>query len=219
MNRDMSFLDDVRYVLFDMDGVLLDTEQLYTVAYNHVLQEYGVQLDWETKSAVMGRPALESAAYVIHKFGLPLKPEEVILGRKTVLEELFRNAQPMPGAVEFVTRLHERGVRMAVATSTIRSVFEVKTEKHPWFSLFDVIVCGDDPELERPKPAPDIFLLAARRLGVSPEQCVIFEDSPAGVQAAVASGGRVVALVDPHVDRKYYTKATRIIGAYEELSE
>jgi pseudouridine-5'-monophosphatase len=79
------------------------------------------------------------------------------------------------------------------------------------------VVCGDDPRIGELKPAPDIFLVTAAALGVAPEQCVVFEDSPAGVQAALAAGMQVVALPDAHLDRARFSRAQLVIGGYEEL--
>jgi len=213
----MNFLGDSSHVLFDMDGVLLDTEPLYTVAYDEVLAPFGAILDWATKSTMMGRTAPESARLVIEKFGLPLTPEELLTRRKPVLERLLENAPAMAGAEAFVNGLKARGATLAVATSSFRQLFELKTQKHPWFSLFDEIVCGDDPLVKKPKPAPDIFLAAAERLGVAATECVIFEDSPAGVQAALASGARVIALIDPQMDRAVYGGVHAIIEKYADL--
>jgi pseudouridine 5'-phosphatase len=213
----MRLLDQATHVLFDMDGVLLDTEPLYTIAYDRVMAPYGASLDWETKSSMMGRAAPVSARLVIDKFGLPLTPEELLARRKPILQELFANAPAMPGAPELIAKLKARGCRLAVATSSARPLFELKTQRHPWFSHFDAIVCGDDPLVKNPKPAPDIFLAAAERLGVAAEQCVIFEDSPAGVEAALASGARVIALVDPQMERTAYQGVHLVIEKYAEL--
>lgn len=201
-------------VLFDMDGVLLDTEPLYTVAYDRMLAPYGVELDRSTKLEIMGRPALHSAAHVIDKFRIPMTPEEFVERRKPILAELFANAPAVPGAEEFVRHLSARGLPIAVATSTGRNLFDVKTQHHGWFSLFDVVVCGDDPEIVRPKPAPDIFLTAARRLKARPENCAVFEDSPAGVQAACATGGRVFALVREPTDPAAFEAAFRVVETF-----
>jgi pseudouridine-5'-monophosphatase len=208
---------DAAALIFDMDGVLLDTEPLYTVAYDEVMAPYGQRLDWETKQAIMGRPAPISTRYVIDKFGLPLTPEEFIARRKPILERLFERSPAMPGAEQFVLSRRRAGQRLAVATSTFRPLFEVKTKAHAWFTAFEAVVCGDDPAVERPKPAPDIFAVAASRLGLSASDCIVFEDSPAGVEAAVASGARVIALVDPGVERGLYRGAERIIESWAEL--
>ena len=213
----MGLLDQATHVLFDMDGVLLDTEPLYTIAYDRVMAPYGASLDWETKTRMMGRAALASARLVIEKFSLPLTPEELLSRRKPILDQLFENAPAMPGAPELIDKLKARGCRLAVATSSSRPLFELKTQQHPWFAHFDAIVCGDDPLVKNPKPAPDIFLAAAERLGIAAEKCVIFEASPAGVEAALASGARVIALVDPQMERTAYQGAHLVIEKYAEL--
>ena len=185
-------------VIFDMDGVLIDTEPLYTIAYNRVMAPWGVTLDSETKLEIMGRPPSVSIPHVIKKYGLGLSAEEFATRRKPVMDTLFENVPAINGAPELVHRLKAAGKRLAVATSTFSDLFDQKTQDHDWFSLFDVIVKGDDAEIKMPKPAPDIFLLAAKRLGVPIERCCVFEDSPAGLRAAHASGASVYAVT--HAD-------------------
>ena len=184
-------LFELSAVIFDMDGVLIDTEPLYTIAYNRVMEPWGVTLDIETKRECMGRPPSFSVRHVIQKFGLGLTYEEFMVRRKPIMDELLAHAPPMPGAPELVHWLAERKTPIAVATSTFSDLFELKTRGHDFFDRFDIIVKGDDVEIERPKPAPDIFLLAARRLNVAIDECGVLEDSPAGIEAARASGGQV----------------------------
>ena len=100
----------------------------------------------------------------------------------------------MPGAAELVSRLRARGIPMALATSSSQAAVALKTGPHPWLELIEARVHGDDPDLLAGKPAPDVFLLAAQRLGVNCSECWAFEDSPAGAQAALAAGCRVYVL-------------------------
>lgn len=187
----MPSLSQLDAVIFDMDGVLIDTEPLYTIAYNEVMAPWGIQLDAETKLEIMGRPPTVSIPHVIDKFGLDVTFEEFVTRRTPIMDELFKNVPAIAGAPELVSWLKRQGKPIAVATSTFSNLFDKKTHSHAWFSLFDVVVKGDDPEVLHPKPAPDIFLVAARRLGADISSCGIFEDSPAGLAAARASGATV----------------------------
>jgi pseudouridine-5'-monophosphatase len=97
-------------------------------------------------------------------------------------------------------------------------MFEAKYEKHKkWFSQFKQIVRGDDPELKEGKPAPDIFLLAAKRVGVEPAQCLVFEDAPSGTEAALSAGMSVVVVPDPNMDHSYYKNASQIIPSLKDF--
>ena len=148
---------------------------------------------------------------------IPLPPEEYLARRKPLLDALFPTAEPIAGARELVERLFERGVPLAVATSSDLHQYRLKTSRHEWFSMFQTVVCGDDPRISNLKPAPDIFLVTARELGAEPEQCLVFEDSLAGVAAARAAGMQVVALPDPNMDASRYTEAELVLSSYAEV--
>jgi len=201
-----------------MDGVLLDTEPIYTEVTNRVTSRYGKVFDWSVKADMLGRAAMDSAEYLIEALDLPILPEDYLAQRSPLLEELLAQVGAIPGAEAFTRDLHRRGIPMAVATSTDARLFEVKTRRHrEWFSIFKTIVCGDDPRVLRGKPAPDIFLAAAQGLGASPESCVVVEDSPLGVEAAIAAGMRVVGFPDPRMDRRKLAGADFVVSSYDEM--
>ncbi len=209
----------VTHVIFDLDGVLLDTEGFYTAVTQEIVARYGKRFDWSVKGNMVGRPALESACYLVRALDLPIAPEDYLREREARLEELFPSSRPMPGAPELTAALAAHGAVLAVATSSTRRFFELKIACHrEWFRVFAAVVLGDDPRLGRGKPAPDIFLLAAADLGVDPARCVVVEDAPAGVQAAHAAGMQVVAVPDPAMDRLRFADAELIVGSLTELT-
>ena len=204
-------------VLFDLDGVLLDTEPLYTQATQAVTSKFGRNYDFDLKRRIMGGSAIIGARLIVDELRLPISPEEYLAQRREYLEQLFLATPPIEGAEALVSKLAARGLPLAVATSSERSLFELKTRSHPWFSFFSKVVCGDDPRIIAPKPAPYIFQLAAAELGVNAEECLIFEDSPAGVKAASAAGATVIARRDPALSTEELASAHVIINRYEEL--
>ena len=190
--------------LFDLDGLLLDTEPLHARAWQQAARHFGRELSAEELMALRGRRRLDCADQVrgwIGAAGGPaLSSEELLAVRQPIAEALLVQAPPMPGAPELVAHCQAVGLPMALATSSSREAVALKAAPHPWLQGIGVRVHGDDPELERGKPAPDVFLLAARRLGVAASACWAFEDSPAGAAAATAAGCRVHVLPPPHLD-------------------
>ncbi|MCC6849055.1 MAG: HAD-IA family hydrolase [Deltaproteobacteria bacterium] len=203
-----------------MDGVLLDTERFYTEVTQAIVGRFGKVFDWSIKGNMLGRPALDSARYLVERLGLPLAPEAYLREREAMLERLFPDARPMPGAAELTAALAARGVPLAVATSSNARLFALKTQRHgEWFRrAFSAVVLGDDPRVRRGKPAPDIFLVAARELGADPAACLAVEDAPAGVAAAHAAGMQVLAVPDPGMDRGRFCDAEVVVGSLADVT-
>lgn len=209
------------HVLFDLDGVLLDTERLYTEATQTIVGRFGKTFTWEIKREAMGRDAHASARIVLERLGVPLTSDEFLAERDPILEALVADCRAMEGAEAFVRTLVNRGVPVAIATSSDRRLYELKARPHPWFDLFAAVVCGDDPRVVAKKPAPDIFLVAASELRADPARCLVFEDSPAGVEAALAAGMRVVALPETSAGpehREHFRSAHYILRGWDEAS-
>ena len=207
--------------LFDLDGLLLDTEPLHARAWSEAAAHFGRSLAPAELLALRGRRRLDCAAQVLAWIaadgGPSLSGEELLAVRLPIAEALLAQAPPMPGAPELVARCAELAIPMAMATSSARQAVALKAAAHPWLEPIRTRVHGDDPELKAGKPAPDVFLLAAERLGVKPSHCWAFEDSLAGARSAVAAGCQVMVVLAADLHPQDYPPQARCLRSLREL--
>lgn len=181
-------------VLWDMDGLLVDTEPLWTVAEVELATTFGGTWDEDIKAAIVGTRLDVAVPRVLRHFGVPDTPTQVastsawLLGR---MVELFATSlSPMPGALALLAALHAHGVPQALVSSSYRVLVDAVLEGG--VGPFAVTVAGD--EVADGKPHPEPYLTAAAALGVHPARCVVLEDSPSGVASGEAAGCAVVAV-------------------------
>jgi pseudouridine-5'-monophosphatase len=207
--------------LFDLDGLLLDTEPLHAHAWRDAAQSFGSQLDPARLVALRGRRRHDCADQVlawIEADGHRCEGRDALLAvRQPIAERLLAQAPAMAGAEHLVRSCHRLGVPMALATSSSRAAVDLKAAPHPWLELITTRVHGDDAELGAGKPAPDVFLLAAARLGVEPTACWAFEDSPAGALAAAAAGCRVHVLLSEATQKVAFPIGSVLLESLEDV--
>ncbi|KAJ2497467.1 Pseudouridine-5'-phosphatase [Coemansia sp. RSA 1972] len=171
-----------------MDGLLLDTETIYSQVTNKILEPYNKTFPIETKLKMMGRDVRTATEILLKDLDLPLTFDEYDTQATELKQIYFGMAMMMPGAERLIRHLNAHLIPIALATSSSKQMFEIKTAAHDAiFGQFGSnITCGDDPDVENSKPAPDIFLTAMRRLdgALEPADCLVFEDAENGVEAA-----------------------------------
>ncbi|VDP91268.1 unnamed protein product [Echinostoma caproni] len=193
----------VTHVIFDVDGLLLDTEVVYTAASTEVLDKYGLKLTYAVKRKLMGSKPTEAARILVNELSAPFTPEEWhIKVHEKLTPERWHQVACLPGAERLVMHLAKHGIPMAAATGCASKELGEKMKNHQniWKKLDHAVASGDDPEVAHGKPKPDIFLIAAQRFTSPPksmETVLVFEDSPLGVEAAVKAGMQVVWVSQP----------------------
>jgi HAD superfamily hydrolase (TIGR01509 family) len=208
----------IEAVVFDLDGLLLDSEQVWDEVRERLTRERGGRWHGQAQADMMGMSSTEWTRYMYEELGVPDSPDEI---NRLVVErmaERYRERLPLvDGAVEAVRRIGERRP-LGLASSSNRELIDLALELMGVADLFRVTVSSE--EVERGKPAPDVYLEAARRLGVAPERAVAVEDSGAGIRSAKAAGMRVIVIPNPHFPppEDVLEKADLVLDSLAELT-
>jgi len=182
----------IEAVVFDLDGVLIGSEEVWDAVRERYVRERGGRYDADVQRAMMGMSAPEWSRFLHEDAGVPDEPEAINRDVVQLMLEAYRRELPLlPGAVEAVRRT-AGAFPLALASSSNREIFETVLELAGLAQCFHTTVSSE--EVERGKPAPDVYLEAARRLGVEPGRCAAVEDSHAGIRSAKSAGMRVMAI-------------------------
>jgi HAD superfamily hydrolase (TIGR01509 family) len=205
-------------VVFDMDGVIVDSEQVWDDVRETYVREVGGTYAESATRDMMGMSSVEWSRYMAERLGVPGTPEEINAAIVERMLEQYGEAPPLiPGAVEAVRRCAERWP-LAVASSSNPELIEVVLDVAGLHEVIPIVVSSQ--EVARGKPAPDVYLEAARRLGVDPYTCAAVEDSHNGIRSAKSAGMRVIAIPNPHFppDEEALAQADVVLHSIAELT-
>ena len=205
-------------VVFDLDGVLLDSEQLWDQAREELARERGGRWHEGAQREMMGMSSPEWARYMHDVIGLPEPPEEISAEVVDRIEAFYRERLPLlDGAADAVRRLAGRWP-LGLASSSNREVIDLALDVSGLAPYFRATVSSE--EVARGKPSPDVYLDAARRLGVLPSACIAIEDSGNGIRSGKSAGMRVVAIPNRHFppDADALALADTTLGSLTELT-
>ena len=214
----LQFVFVIEAVVFDLDGVLIQSEEVWHAVRERYVRERGGRYDEDVQRAMMGMSAPEWSRFLHEEAGVPDAPDAI--NREVVermLEAYGRELPLLPGAADAVRRAAE-AFPLALASSSNREVFEAVLELAGLADCFRATVSSE--EVARGKPAPDVYLEAAHRLGVVPERCAAVEDSHAGIRSAKAAGMRVVAIPNASYppDEEALALADAVVPSLDELT-
>jgi HAD superfamily hydrolase (TIGR01509 family) len=206
----------IRAILFDLDGLMVDSEPHSIASWQAVLAKRGAQFDQTALDSVLGQRVIETAQTAIRLFHLPERPEDLAQEKAEYqITHLDGNVTAMPGLIELLDFVDQAGLKKAVASSGLRRYIDAVLIATHVRDRFSVIISADD--VVNGKPAPDVFLAAARALDVAPRNCLVLEDAPFGVQAAKAAGMACFAVPNAHSHALDLSLADRILPSLYDV--
>ncbi|GIW47228.1 MAG: phosphatase [Deltaproteobacteria bacterium] len=206
----------IKAVIFDMDGVMIDSEPIWEKTERILLKRRGINYEATYREKIVGLNQRDSALLLKETFGLPESIEELIEERISILLDLYKKElKPIPGLIYLLEQLKEKGFLIALASSSPLRVINFVLDKLSLKDFFSTVVSGE--MVERGKPYPDIYLYAADKLKVMPKECVVIEDSINGVRAAKSAGMRCIAIPDKRLPLDKFMEADVIVDKLSEV--
>lgn len=208
----------LKAVLFDMDGVIVDSEPLHRKAFHQVFEDLGIDVPRETYYSFSGASTRNIAEKLIEMFGLDQTPESIVEAKRKYFRDLFYNDTEfdlLPGVRDLIGHYHQEGIKLVVASSASRNTIAMVFEKFGLDPYFTGRISGAD--LAASKPDPEIFIRAAELAGEPRECCMVIEDATNGILAAHRAGIFCAAFKSPHTHLQDYILADLVVSGYKEL--
>ena len=208
----------LKAVLFDMDGVIVDTEPLHRKAYFKMFEEFGIDVSEELFNTFTGKTTLSVCNELIKHFNLVVTPQELIEKKRSYFKYLFDHDPDfdlIPGVRKLIENYYQNNIKMVLASSASMNTINWVFEKFDLEKYFIGKISGAD--LKESKPHPEIFELAAEMSGENKNSCIVIEDSTNGIQAAYSAEIFCVAYKSIHSENQKYDKAQKIISDYSEI--
>ncbi len=204
----------VKAVIFDMDGVIVDTEKYHEKAYQNTANKLGVKITQKEVMQFKGVTATEIFKYLFNKHRITESVVKYALIKDEVYRSYLTNLKPLSGVIDLINKLKKDKIKLAIASSGSKLNVEFILRKLKIKNKFNVIVNGED--VKKGKPDPELFLTAAKKLGIRPKECIVIEDAVSGVNAAKKAGMFCIAVTGTFVKSKL-KDADLVINRLSEL--
>ncbi len=202
--------EKIKGLIFDMDGLMVDTETLYFAAEKELARRFNREVREETLARMMGRKPIESLAIFAHELDLDIAPEKLLEMRTQIMRQsLCQSLKPMPGLYTIIN-VFSRRLKLAIATGAQQEFLDLIVDNLGLRSKFSVLQSSD--EISQGKPDPEIYLLTCRKLNLPPEQCIVLEDSANGVIAGRRAGCYVIAVPSPQAKNHDFSLAQAVVA-------
>jgi beta-phosphoglucomutase family hydrolase len=206
----------IKAVIFDMDGVIVNSEPAHVEAEKHILLKYGVKITTEELRDYTGTTAEFEFNDLIRKYKLNTTAETLFNEKEEILFRLLEEkTEPTEGVIYLIKNLKQHGFKLGIATSGHRKLAHYYLKKLGIETFFDTVVCAED--ITHSKPDPGIFMKAAQRLGVEPKECIVIEDARVGIEAARKAGMKSIGYSNPNSGNQDLSKADWVVSDFTKL--
>ena len=202
-------------VIFDMDGVLIDSVRFHQQAMNQVLAKYNIRIENSELRNYIGQSVVHQLNQISEKFQTSLDIDTIVEELKPIKEELQKGIQSKEGVEQLIQLLHENSIPIAIGTSSTTADTKRKLTDAGIFHNFEILVTHDD--VVKHKPDPAVYLAAAEKLRMQPSQCIVIEDAPSGIEAARRAGMKCVAVLAPYTTIDDLSRADVVVHSLLEV--